>query len=308
MINPLVSVVMPAYNVEKYIAASIESVINQTYLHWELLIVDDGSSDNTALIIKKYQLQDQRIKYFHQKNSGQSQARDLALKNSTGKYIAFLDADDLWLTKKLSISVEEICNNNFDLLFTDAYYFEDGCTDDVSNLKVLGVQSNIYQGQTGLSAFLESNKIPHLTVLVKKEVLLAAGDYLEIMVAEDYEMWLRLLYNNAIFRSIDSPLSIYRIRKESLTANDRLAIFETMVIIKLFAKQHIEYKKEINKILKNKLKYWLYNGYKPTKINYRKILLGMSPNLITFFLYLLSFGLSFKWIRKITNKIYFTAN
>ena len=124
MNNPLVSVIMPAYNAQKYIAESIESVIGQTYLNWELLIVDDGSTDDTASIIKQYQLNDSRIQYFYQESGRQGKAKNTAIKNSKGDYIAFLDSDDLWLKEKLKISVNEITKGDYSLLFTDSYIFQ----------------------------------------------------------------------------------------------------------------------------------------------------------------------------------------
>ena len=160
---------MPAYNVQKYIAESIESVITQSYSNWELIIVDDGSTDNTAEIVKQYQLTEARIKYIYQENGKQSKARNTAIKNSSGYYIAFLDADDLWISEKLQISVNEITSRNYDLLFTDCYYFEDGDQIITSELKSAGVTSNTYKGKEAIITFLERNRIPNLTVLVKRD-------------------------------------------------------------------------------------------------------------------------------------------
>lgn len=294
---------MPAYNVQKYIAESIESVITQSYSNWELIIVDDGSTDNTAEIVKQYQLTEARIKYIYQENGKQSKARNTAIKNSSGYYIAFLDADDLWVSEKLQISVNEITSRNYDLLFTDCYYFEDGDQIIASELKSAGVTSSTYEGKEAIITFLERNRIPNLTVLVKRDALKKTGDFLEIAeLAEDYELWLRLLQQGAVFKSIATPLSLYRMRSDSLTAKDRLAVFETMIIIKSFSKRHVEYRKYVNQILKTQFKYWLYNGYKATNKNYRIIITSIHPYIITISLYLLSFILPFKYLRKISNR------
>src|SRR5882757_4082321 len=106
MNTPLVSVIMPAYNAEKYIAEAINSVKQQTYTAWELIVIDDGSTDNTAAIIKKYAGTDNRIMYTYQANGGQGKARNNGLKKATGEYVAFLDADDLWIPEKLNTQVE----------------------------------------------------------------------------------------------------------------------------------------------------------------------------------------------------------
>lgn len=98
----MISVIMPAYNVEKYIGDSIKSVLTQTYQDIELLIVNDGSQDKTKQIIQSYQEQDSRIKYFEQENQGVSVARNLGISKATGEYISFLDADDLWAEDALA--------------------------------------------------------------------------------------------------------------------------------------------------------------------------------------------------------------
>lgn len=94
----VISIIIPAYNVENYIIKTIESCINQTYKNIEILIIDDGSSDNTSKVIQKYMLKDDRIKYFYQENSGVSKARNSGILHANGKYIVFLDSDD-WLEK-----------------------------------------------------------------------------------------------------------------------------------------------------------------------------------------------------------------
>lgn len=102
----LVSVIMPAYNSEKYIGRSIESVLAQDHDNFELIVVDDGSKDNTRAIAQEYASRDSRIKVLEQANQGVSAARNYALENASGEYVAFLDSDDLWDTDNLSVMVE----------------------------------------------------------------------------------------------------------------------------------------------------------------------------------------------------------
>jgi len=100
--EPLVSIVMPTYNCAKYIEESVVSVIKQTYTNWELIIIDDCSTDNTEDIVKRYCEKDNRIKYFRlDVNSGAAIARNEGIKCAKGRYIAFLDSDDLWMEKSL---------------------------------------------------------------------------------------------------------------------------------------------------------------------------------------------------------------
>ena len=104
--EPLVSIISPTYNDEDTIENTINSVLNQSYKNWEMIIVDDCSRDNTGYIVKQKAKEDERIKYIKlDKNSGASVARNVALKNAKGKYIAFLDCDDLWLEDKLKKQV-----------------------------------------------------------------------------------------------------------------------------------------------------------------------------------------------------------
>lgn len=116
--NGLVSVIMPSYNVEKYIAASIKSVIAQTYRDWELIVVDDCSSDNTVQIIKKFN--DSRIRLFiNDKNSGAAIARNRALREAKGRWIAFLDSDDIWHPDKLKLQISYMEKYNYLFTYTD---------------------------------------------------------------------------------------------------------------------------------------------------------------------------------------------
>ena len=119
LINNLVSIITPAYNAEKYIKDTIESVIAQTYVNWELIIVDDASKDNTVNIIKIYQKKDRRIKLIPlNENQGVANARNIAIQNAKGIYIAFLDADDIWEKDKLKKQIQILKNTNADITYT----------------------------------------------------------------------------------------------------------------------------------------------------------------------------------------------
>lgn len=293
---------MPAYNMQRYIAESVESVINQTYQNWELIIVDDGSTDSTVQIVKAY-LKDSRIRYFYQENSGQAIARNYAISESAGDYIAFLDADDLWLPQKLTFSLRLIEENNCDLIFTNCYVFEDGSDAKGMTKTEIGVKSATYQGKTGIITFLEENRVPNLTVLVKKGMLRKAGEFINTKAAEDYDMWLRLLNNGAVFCSNSTCLAAYRMRPDSITAQDRSALFESMLAINRFLKAHPEFRAEIGANHLVKFKYWLYNGYQPENDQYRQLISGVYSPLTNFFLYACSFILPFKYLRKLSNKL-----
>ncbi|MDA9354294.1 glycosyltransferase, partial [Flavobacteriaceae bacterium] len=108
MIKELVSIITPSYNSSKFIEETIASVQAQTYSYWEMLITDDGSTDNSFEIIKKICKKDSRIKLFSIKNAGPAVARNNSIKHAKGKYIAFIDSDDLWMSEFLSTSIKFI--------------------------------------------------------------------------------------------------------------------------------------------------------------------------------------------------------
>ena len=118
MNNGLVSIIMPSYNTANYIGESINSVINQSYKNWELIIVDDCSTDNTDEVIKDF-LKDSRIKYLKNKeNSGAAISRNKALRMAKGEWIAFLDSDDLWNHKKLEKQIKFMEQNKYNFSYT----------------------------------------------------------------------------------------------------------------------------------------------------------------------------------------------
>ena len=115
----LVSIIMPSFNTAEYIGKSIQSVIDQTYKNWELIIVDDCSTDNTEEVVSPF-LEDNRILFLkNEKNSGAAISRNLALRKARGRYIAFLDSDDLWLPVKIEKQLEFMKENNYAFTFTD---------------------------------------------------------------------------------------------------------------------------------------------------------------------------------------------
>lgn len=116
--NGLVSIIMPSWNTAKFIGETIQSVKNQTYTNWELLIVDDCSTDNTDEIVASFK--DDRIRYFHnEKNSGAALTRNKALREAKGEWIAFLDSDDLWAPTKLEHQINFMKKNGYSLSFTE---------------------------------------------------------------------------------------------------------------------------------------------------------------------------------------------
>ncbi len=215
---------MPAYNASNYIQEAIDSVIAQTYTDWELIIVDDGSTDNTSGLVKEYLLKDSRIQYFYQENGKQGKARNLAISKSKGVYLAFLDADDLWLSEKLEIQIKEIKDNNVDLVFSDSYIFNNDNVFDRS--RKMNTLHQIFKSEEALKLFLVVNRIPILTVLAKKDKILLVDGFSEKLIiqnAEDYHLWLKMLISGCVFYGSDKTLASYRVHSDSSTSQDKLA-------------------------------------------------------------------------------------
>ncbi len=298
----MVSVIMPAYNAENYINDSINSVFSQTYTDWELIIVDDGSTDATALKVKSWIEKDNRIQYYYQENGKQGKARNLGISKSKGEYLAFLDADDLWLPDKLNIQIIEIQKKNVDLVFSNAYIFNNDEIFDVS--KKMNIQADIFYDNNWVKFFLEMNRIPILTVLVKKEKVIKVGCFseeLEIQNVEDYHLWLKLLMSNCTFCSLNYILAKYRIHNNSATSADKMALnkipnafydllqffpdYKKLIKdglklqFKLIYKKNLFTKKELSILIKKNTKYisksyitYFYLGlnfFLPTKITKR---------------------------------------
>ena len=128
--DDLISIITPSFNSEKFISDAIHSVQKQSYLNWEMIIVDDFSTDKTVIIIQEFLLKDNRIKLFKlDKNCGTGFARNFGLNKSKGRYIAFLDADDLWKSEKLAIQIDYLITNN--LYFTFSFY---DCINEEGNI------------------------------------------------------------------------------------------------------------------------------------------------------------------------------
>ena len=226
--NPLVSVIMPAFNAERFISNAIDSVLSQTFIDWELIIINDGSTDDTEKIISNYLKQDNRIYYVFQENGKQGKARNRGIRMSRGKYLAFLDADDLWTSKKLSSQIEQIESENLDLIFSDFGLIDENNV--VINPSV-GVVSGLHSGLSGLKPFFQQNRIPILTVLAKKDAIEKCGLFSEeprVQNAEDYHLWLKMLIRNCRFRSFSNISAYYRVHSDQNTSKDHFATISVL--------------------------------------------------------------------------------
>ena len=220
--SSLVTVIMAAYNSGAFISDAIRSVLDQTHVNWELIVIDDGSSDNTGAIVKEFMAWDGRIRYIYKENGGQGSARNRGIKSSVGKYIAFLDADDLWLPDKLQVQLSLLSEKGADLVFSDAYMFED----KPGMEKKLSIATGFYKGEEAIHSFLMFNHVPTLTVLAHRSAIQNAGGFSERKdIHEDWHLWTRMLIAGCSFFGWDRPLAHYRVRTDSTTSDsERMTI------------------------------------------------------------------------------------
>lgn len=215
----LVSIVTPIYNSEKFISETIESIQSQTYRNWELLLIDDCSKDNSYEIIKNYMQNDDRIKYIKlEKNSGAAVSRNTGIKNAKGRFIAFIDSDDLWEAKKLEIQVKYMLENKLGFSFTSYRYIKE---DGTRTNKIAKAPNKInYNG------LLKNTIIGCSTVLIDRNII---GDFTMPLVrrGQDTATWLQLLKKEKYAYGISEALVNYRLVGNSISSNKITALKRT---------------------------------------------------------------------------------
>ncbi len=215
--SPLISVIIPMYNTSQYISKTVESVLSQTYDNFEVIIVDDGSTDNGAQIVKLLMQRDSRIKYIFQSNQGVSAARNNAIEHSQGDFIAFLDSDDLWLPSKLEKQINRLVATGMEACYCGYQYFSEATKGEV-------FPKRYQEGKILLEVIKEKISVWTSTVVVKKSVIMDNSIIFRsgLNWAEDMDFFYRLLYK-CEFCCVKETLALYRQRPNSLSYSpDRL--------------------------------------------------------------------------------------
>lgn len=210
---PLVSVIVPAFNCDDTIAETIQSVLDQTFSDFELIIVDDGSTDETTAIVSQFD--DERIVYTRQKHQERAVARNRGISLAKGKYIAFVDADDLWLSKKLEKQLRLMeTQPELGLAYCDLFYFDAVACKDI---ELFSRQVRLHRGKVGLHLLLKVNFIQSPTALVRRETIDQVGLFdPSLPPVEDWDMWLRIAFLAPI-DYVAEPLARYRVH-ENMTS------------------------------------------------------------------------------------------
>lgn len=214
--KPVVSIVMPAYNSSATIEDSIESVLHQTFTDWELLIIDDCSEENIEKKVRGFQ--DKRIHYYRlAKNHGVAHARNVAIKKARGRYLAFLDSDDLWLPEKLEHQIQFMEKNHYSFTYTWYRQFKESAQKPGRLIKT--------KTWVSYEKLLHGNDIGCLTVMIDRNQILTV--YMPEERHEDYIAWLNILKEGIKAYSLPQDLARYRMSKKSLSGNKKKSLIWT---------------------------------------------------------------------------------
>lgn len=248
----LVSIITPAYNAEHFIGETILSVLKQSYVEWEMLIIDDGSKDKTEEIVKKYVEKDNRIKLFKQKNAGSGAARNNGIRRANGNFICLLDADDTWNSDFLLKQIELIQLKNATLVFSSHSRINE-------NGKEI-LKPHIVEEEITYNDLLKTCSISCLTAMY--DVTKFGKFYLREdlkSLRDDYVLWLEILKKCGKAYGNKENLANYRVMSSSTSGNKK----------KVIKPQYLVYRK-VEKLGRLKslyyLSYWAYNGWKKYKL------------------------------------------
>ncbi|HBC34102.1 MAG TPA: glycosyl transferase [Marinobacter adhaerens] len=210
--NPLVSIITPTYNRADFIGQAVNSVLAQTYTNFELLIIDDGSTDHSRDMLQPF-LTDSRLRYFHQENQGQSVARNLALSEAKGDFVCFLDSDNYWPAEKLEHQIELFRRHpDYDVIYADIIVI------DEKGQEITRKNMRRYSGHIA-RYMIRDNCVSMNTAMARRRCF----DELGVMsgkrrVADDYDLWLRF---SARFRFLYVPefFAYYRVMDDQISSD-----------------------------------------------------------------------------------------
>ncbi len=218
-----VSVIIPAYNADRFVKEAVASALAQTYKKIEVIVIDDGSTDNTRAILQPY-LETDKIKYIHQSNKGLAAARNTGIKNSSGEYIALLDADDIFLPLKIEKQIDYFEKHpECDICYCDLYHFWDDEPE-----KLFKLNYRYYSGDEVLPNLLKKDFIAPLTMVIRKSVFEKFGGFDEnFRRSEDLEFLFRVLSAGVKICFLNDILAKLRLRR-----TDNLQSFQSQPEVK----------------------------------------------------------------------------
>ena len=218
--NPTVSVVIPAYNAARWIGETLDSILAQAFQDFEVIVVNDGSTDDTAAVVAGF---GDRVYCIHKPNGGQASARNVGIRAAKGEYIAFVDADDLWAKEKLQLQVDLLKRTGLAWVYCDAFAFDDT---NGARLHRIGNVAHQYDGDI-LKTLFFADFIPSPTPVIRRSVFEHVGYFDEdrtVRNREDWDMWLRIAACYPI-GLVSEPLADYRVHSTSMTGNEDPQVF-----------------------------------------------------------------------------------
>lgn len=266
--KPLVSIIIPCYNQASFLNETFISISDQTYIHWEAIIIDDGSTDNTGAIAIDWCNKDGRFKYFYKANGGLSDARNFGISKALGQYIQFLDSDDLISPNKLLLQVASLEKNCADVSICTSEFFYD---DNYHNRFINNYQLDQFpiQNASGcdlLPLFLTDNRFPVSSPLLRRQTIFEAGHFdTQLKSLEDWDYWFRILLLDKKFSLdfTDEPLTSIRIRNNSMSTNrTTMTVSRIVVYKKLLGENHpllTEQRKNIQFYIHDNIKQYLFD-------------------------------------------------
>lgn len=217
----LVSIILPAFNRERFLDEAIQSVFSQTYPHWELIVVDDGSTDSTAAIARRYADENPgAVRLISKRNGGVVSARNAGIQASRGEFVAFIDSDDRWDSSKLALQVDSLS------AYPPASFVYTGhhIVDSTGTLQRTVLPDPRFQGHIEKLLWLEHNEILGPTMIVRRDALFSVGLFDErLRGAENLDLRIKLARRGPV-HYVNAPLYFYRKHDESLTAQVDLMV------------------------------------------------------------------------------------
>ncbi len=273
----MVSVIIPVYNVEKYISECLESLIHQTYKDIEIIIVNDGSTDSSEEIIKSYLEESNNIIYIYQKNKGTAEARNKGIESANGDYVLFVDSDDYLDKDMIQKMYNSADKNNSDVVVCGHIKFYDGNSSKNKIINYDGYENNIYNGKQVLDLMLSLRVKGYLCdKLFKRKKLLESDFKLEPnRYIEDWFPVIKQIKQAKIITFINEPLYYYRQRNGSAlhTINKKLLddyVYTVDIINDYLDKNEVQYDKECKNAFDcetfySVIRYFYLNNYKDKK-------------------------------------------
>ncbi len=291
---PLISVIIPCYNTERYVGLAIQSVLDQTFRDFEIIVVDDGSTDNSASIIKSFK--DERVRYVYQKNGGLSNARNTGIKKAKGRFIALLDADDVFLRNNLQVCYDYIKGKDDIGLVTGSFQRID------SNGKVLTSFRKMKTTVINPEEQIVNNKLIPTGNLIRKDVIEKIGGFNEkLRASEEWEFHTRLCFSGK--KCVIIPPLTYQYREtagsitsnvENLTKKRFEALEEIFSLPEALKFQHLKSEAKSWILLKAGINYFFHGNKELAAKNIKSALLESSTLSKNSYFSLFNFSHSFE--------------